>query len=70
MVKNKIINTSIQKGCMEKVLGCWEHMAMAWEGVKEARMNKLDLVNIWLDTKSTYGFIPLLLKEGMSSNDL
>ena len=58
MVKNKIINTSIQKGCMEKVPGCWEHMAMVWEGLKEARMNKLDLVNIWLDIKNAYGSIP------------
>ena len=58
MVKNKIINKSIQKGCMEKVPGCWEHMAMVWEGLKEARMNKLDLVNIWLDIKNAYGSIP------------
>ena len=25
--KNKFINVSIQKGCMEKVPGCWEHIS-------------------------------------------
>ena len=28
VVKNKLINTSMQKGCMEKTPGCWEHMSM------------------------------------------
>ena len=26
--KNKFINVSIKKGCMEKVPGCWEHMSL------------------------------------------
>ena len=25
------INASIQKGCMEKVPGCWERMSMVWD---------------------------------------
>ena len=33
---NKFINLSIQKGCMEKVPGCWEHMSMVWSALKEA----------------------------------
>ena len=27
---NKLTNLSIQKGCMEKVPGCWEDMSVAW----------------------------------------
>ena len=28
IANNKFINTSVQKGCMEKVPGCWEHMSV------------------------------------------
>ena len=34
---NKFINTTIQKGCIEKVPGCWEHMSMVWSALKEAK---------------------------------
>ena len=33
---NKVISKSVQKGCMEKVLWCWEHISMAWAALKEA----------------------------------
>ena len=26
ITNNKLINSSIEKGCMEKMPGCWEHM--------------------------------------------
>ena len=55
---NKFINTSMQKGCMEKVPGCWEHMSMVWSALKEARQNKLSVANIWLDIANAYGSIP------------
>ena len=55
---NKFINTSIQKGCMEKVPGCWEHMSMVWSALKEARQNKSSIANIWLDIANAYGSIP------------
>ena len=55
---NKFINTSIQKGCMEKVPGCWEHMSMVWSALKEARSNRTDLSTIWLDIANPYGSIP------------
>ena len=55
---NSFINTSIQKGCMEKVPGCWEHMSTVWSALKEARSNKSDLATIWLDIANAYGSIP------------
>jgi len=55
---NKFVNASIQKGCMEKVPGCWEHMSMVWKALKDARERGKDLVNIWLDIANAYGSIP------------
>ena len=43
---NKFINSSIQKGCMEKVPGCWEYLAMVWHVLKEARTQKSNLVQM------------------------
>ena len=58
IANNSFINTSIQKGCMEKVPGCWEHMSTVWSALKEARSNKSDLATIWLDIANAYGSIP------------
>ncbi|XP_057294715.1 uncharacterized protein LOC130623264 [Hydractinia symbiolongicarpus] len=52
------VNTSIQKGCMEKVPGCWEHMLSIWTALKDARSEKADLATIWLDIASAYPSIP------------
>ena len=54
---NKIINLSVQKGCMEKVPGCWEHLSMIWSVLKEARA-KSSAASIWLDIANVYGSIP------------
>ena len=40
---NKFINNSIQKGCMEKIPGCWEHLSMLWHVLKENRAQKSNL---------------------------
>ena len=55
---NKIIDNSIQKGCIEKIPGCWEHLSMVWHALKEARAKKSNLAVIWLDTANAYGSIP------------
>ena len=55
---NKFINSSVQKGCMDKVPGCWEHMSMVWSALKEARSNRTDLSTIRLDVANAYGSIP------------
>ena len=56
--KNHFINTSIQKGCMEGIPGCWEHMAMLWDTFKDARLNKKSAATVWLDVANAYGSIP------------
>ena len=55
---NKFINNSIQKGCMEKIPGCWEHLSMVWHALKEERAQKSNLAVIWLDISNAYGSIP------------
>ena len=55
---NKIINKSVQKGCMEKVPGCWKHISMVWAALKEAKSKNLSLATIWLDIANACGSIP------------
>ena len=42
----------------EKVLRCWGHMSMVLRAFKEARCNKLNVANIWLDIANVCGSIP------------
>ena len=56
--KNNFINKSIQKGCMEKVPGCWEHMSVVWDELKSSKKEKIDLSAIWLDIANAYGSVP------------
>ena len=55
---NKFVNASIQKGCMEKIPGCWEHMSMVWDSLKSAKHDKTSLSAIWLDVANAYGSVP------------
>ena len=55
---NKLIKSSIQKGCMEKIPGCWEHMSMVWSELKSSKSNKGNLAAIWLDIANAYGSVP------------
>ena len=43
---------------MDSVPGCWEHMSMAWEGLKQANTQNRDIATIWLDIANAYGTIP------------
>ena len=58
IITNNNLNISVQKGCVDKVPGCWEHMSMVWSALKEARSTKSSLANIWLDIANAYGSIP------------
>ena len=58
IITNNLINTSVQKGYMDKVPGCWEHMSIVWSALKEAQSTKSSLANIWLDIANAYGSIP------------
>ena len=68
--KNKFINISLQKCCMEKVAGCWEHLTIVWHALKEARARKSNLAVIWLNITNAYGSIAhnlfLLYKDMVS----
>ena len=39
-------NNTVQKGYMEEVPGCWEHLSMVWFELKEARAKKLSAASI------------------------
>ena len=56
--KNKIINTSVQKGCISNLPGCWEHMSLVWEQLKSTKVKKTNLTAVWLDIANAYGSIP------------
>ena len=58
LIHNKFINNSIQKGCMEKISGCLEHLSMVWHALKEARASKSNLATTRLDIANAYGSIP------------
>ena len=57
-ITNNLISTLVQKGCMGKVPGCWEHMSMVWSALKEVCSTRSSLGNIWLDIANAYGTIP------------
>ena len=61
ITNNNLINSSVKKGCMDKVPGCWEHMSMVWSALKEVRSTKSSLANISLDIANAYGSIPYRL---------
>ena len=56
--KVKFVNSSIQKGCMEKIPGCWEHMSLVWSALQNSTANNNDLTAIWLDIANAYGLVP------------
>ena len=48
---------SVQKGCMQKVPGYWEHISMVWAALKEVKSKNLSLATIWLNIANAYGSI-------------
>ena len=55
---NKLINSSIQKVCMEKVPGCWEHMSVVLDELKSRETEKSNIAAIWLDMANAYASLP------------
>ena len=58
IVNNSFISQDIQKGSMRRVAGCWEHTAMMWSALKDARKAKESLAVLWLDLANAYGSVP------------
>ena len=54
----KFVNKSVQKCCMEKASGCWDHISMFWRALKKAESKILSLALIWLDTANACESIP------------
>ena len=57
ITKNEIINSSIQKGCMSKVPGYWEHMFAVWEELKSTKVEKASITAVWLDIANADGSV-------------
>jgi len=66
--ENKFINKSIQKGCMEKIPGCWEHMSSIWDSLKSSNLARSDSVIILGDFNET--FDSLLLSSFLVDHSL
>ena len=58
MVKNKYVDTSIQKGGIPGSPGCLEHISTISQLIREAKESKGDLTVVWLDLANAYGSIP------------
>jgi hypothetical protein len=60
---NKFIKTSMQKGSIRGMAGCWEHTSLVWSTMKNAKLNVNDLAALWLDLANAYGSVPHKLIE-------
>ena len=63
LIRNKYIDTSVQKGGMPGMSGCLEHTSVLTQIIREARQNKGDLAVLWLDLTNAYGTVPHKLVE-------
>ena len=43
---------------MEKVPGCWEHIAVVWDESKSRKTERSNIAAIWLDIANAYGSLP------------
>ena len=58
VVENAFVSPEIQKGSMRRMAGCWEHTAMMWSALKDAKKSKQSLAVLWLDLANAYGSVP------------
>ena len=63
VTNNSFVSPFVQKGSMKKVPGCWEHTAMVWSALKDARKSKTSVAVLWLDLANAYGSVPHKLIE-------
>lgn len=57
-LKNRYLDTSVQKGGIPEVPGCLDHTRVVPQHFREARENKGDLVVLWLHRTDAYGSLP------------
>jgi len=66
MTTNTYIDTSVQKGGIPGFSGCVEHTSALTQLLHEARINKKNLMIVWLDLANAYGSIPhQLIQEAL-----
>ncbi|XP_072181288.1 uncharacterized protein [Diadema setosum] len=58
VMKNKFVDTSIQKAGIPGFPGCTEHVQMIWESIQRCKREKEDVDVIWLDLANAYGSVP------------
>ena len=58
LTDNKYIDTSLQKGFMEKMAGCIEHTEALTEILQNARKSGKPVTTSWLDLQNAYGSVP------------
>ena len=61
LLKNSLIDPSIQKGGIPGISGCLEHTSLVSQAIREAKKEKKNLVVTWLDIANAYGSIPMML---------
>lgn len=63
LLKNKYIDTSVQKGGIPGISGCLEHTGVVTQLIREAREDRRGLPVMWIDLTNTYDSIPQKLVE-------
>lgn len=58
LLKNKYIDTSVQKGGIAGVPGCLGHTGVLTQLIREAREENGDIAVLWLDLANAYGSMP------------
>jgi hypothetical protein len=57
MIKNRFIDRSYQKGFLSGVAGCLEHSFTLFEALREAKLEKRQIVVAWIDLANAYGSV-------------
>ena len=63
LLKNRYIDTSVQKAGIPGFPGCLEHAQMIWNSLMTAKREKKELHVVWLDLANAYGSVPHSLIE-------
>ena len=58
VVDNPIIDTSCQKGSIQKMSGVWEHTSMVWSALQDCKSTRKSIAVLWLDLANAYGSVP------------
>ena len=56
--KDILINLSIDKGCVVKVLLCLGSISLVYHELRAEKLNKTSIAAIWLDIANAYDSMP------------